>query len=240
MPRREILDFLTQYYFSDIHWLVSPRAPGPPAAIVSPPFSCSPPTSPLIGKADCKRLTRHSLFSNPTFQLVGKCCLSLKIFRHDQIIEPSSFMDQYQRWWNLDGVLRLLDVEFAVVIMRICSYASLFLPSPSHTIDTVRGMNLADIRSTCDGTGHTLSAMAAEMDRQGSLTRVQHLLLSGLKFRCEGKPHELWNSFRHAAQVAKELGLFQQYQHVSFQGSDLELNNELGCRAICILYIWDK
>ncbi|KAF2686242.1 hypothetical protein K458DRAFT_430100 [Lentithecium fluviatile CBS 122367] len=150
MPRSEILDFLTQYCVSEIHW-------------------------------------------------------------HDQIIEPSSFVDQYRRWWNSGLVLTLLDVEFAVVILRICSYASLFLPSPSRTIDTLRGMSLSDIRSTCDGIGDTLSAMAAEMDRQGSLTRV-----------------------------AKELGLYQQYRQPSFQVGDLEVDKELGCRAICILYIWDN
>ncbi|ORY04450.1 hypothetical protein BCR34DRAFT_544428 [Clohesyomyces aquaticus] len=179
MPRREILDFLIQYYVSEIHW-------------------------------------------------------------HDQILEPRSFKDTYRRWWTLDGILTLLDVEFAVVIMRICSYASLFLPSPTYNIDAVRGMKLADIRSICSEIGDTLFAMTVEMDRQGSLFRVQHLLFSGLKFHCEGNPHELWVALGHASQVAKELGLYDQFRQVWFQDDEVELDKELGCRAICLLYIWDN
>lgn len=155
-------------------------------------------------------------------------------------MEPSSFKDAYRRWWTLDGLLTLHDVEFAIVLLRICSYTSLFLPSPTYNIDAVRGMKLADIRSTCTEIGDNLFSMAVEIDRQGSLFRVQHLLFSGLRYHCEGNPHKLWVVLGHASQVAKELGLYDQFQQLWFQEDEVALENELGCRAMCLLYIWDK
>ena len=188
---------------------------------------------------------RHSppsLLTNPTSSRPAPVLRvrSLTVTRHDQIIEPRSFIDTYERWWKLGGVFTLLDVEFAVLIMRMCSYASLFLPSPNYNLDTVRGMNLSNIRSICSDVGNTLFSIAIDMDRWGSVVRVQHLLLYALKFHCEGNPHELWLALRHASQVAKELRFYERFDQVWFRDSDFDLDWEVGCRVMCVLYIWDK
>jgi hypothetical protein len=162
------------------------------------------------------------------------------MFRYDQIIEPSGFMEQYQRWRDLDGDYTFLSIEFTILVMRICAYTSLLLPSASYTLDSVRGTKLADIRSICKRIGRNLSIVANEVDGRSSLIRIQQQLFSGLQFYCEGEPHELLGTLRQAAQMAKDLGLYPEFRNVLFDGEHVRREEELGYRAVCILYIWDK
>ncbi|MCJ1431697.1 hypothetical protein MMC27_001052 [Xylographa pallens] len=125
----------------------------------------------------------------------------------DQLIHPPSFLAQYQEWWAKGTLLSVVDVEFAVLLLRICSYASQFLPSPSHTIDTIRGMLLADIRNTCDDIGDNLAAVCTSLDTRGSLLRVQHLCFAGLSSRCEGRTNAFWEALNGAIRVAQRVGI---------------------------------
>jgi hypothetical protein len=149
-------------------------------------------------------------------------------------------MEEYQRWRDLDSDFTFLDIEFTILVMRICAYTSLLLPSPSYTLDSVRGVKLADIRSICQKIGHNLSIAAREIDNRSSLIRIQQLLFSGLQYHCEGEPHELLGTMRQAAQMAKELGPYPECPNVMFDAEHIRLEGQLGYRAICILYIWDK
>ena len=101
--------------------------------------------------------------------------LTLENDRMDQLLHPPSFLTQYQQWWDKIDLSLVAEVEFAVLILRVCSYASEFLPSPSHTVDSIRGMSLADIRTTCEDISKDLAAICIGVDARGSLLRVQHL-----------------------------------------------------------------
>lgn len=98
----------------------------------------------------------------------------------DQLVHLPWLLTQYQQWWNLERLPAISDVEFTVLLLRICSYASQFLPSPSHTIDRIRGMSLVDIRDVCDDVADKLAAISARLNVRGSLLRVQHLSFLGL------------------------------------------------------------
>jgi hypothetical protein len=95
----------------------------------------------------------------------------------------------------------VFDLEFAVVILRMCSYASEFLPSQSYTIEKIRGMSLADIRKACDDIADDIALACTRLSPKGSLLRVQHLAFAGLMSRCEGRVRVSRDSLRCAIQV---------------------------------------
>ncbi|KAI0382392.1 hypothetical protein F5Y04DRAFT_45580 [Hypomontagnella monticulosa] len=156
----------------------------------------------------------------------------------DQAVHLPWFLSQYQRWWTIGRPTRVSEVDFAVLILRICSYACLFLPSPSYTLDRIRGVLLADIRSTCDDVAETLSGICSRIDARGSLVRVLHLSFFGLKTRCEGRINDFWEALGRAIRVAQSAGLHSG-SATSRHGLD-ELDKEMRRRAFCNLYVWDS
>ncbi|KAH6694898.1 hypothetical protein BKA61DRAFT_257048 [Leptodontidium sp. MPI-SDFR-AT-0119] len=156
----------------------------------------------------------------------------------DQLVHLPWFLAQYQRWWSLGQLPAVSDVEFAVLLLRICSYASQFLPSPSHTIDRIRGMSLIEIRDVCGNIADELAVIAARLHARGSLLRVQHLSFFGLGAQCEGRTNAFWEAIGSAIRVAQRAGI-----HRCFTGSMLEmheLEKEMRRRVFCNLYIWDS
>ncbi|CRG92720.1 Pyrimidine pathway regulatory protein 1 [Talaromyces islandicus] len=135
---------------------------------------------------------------------------------------------------NQDGP----EVDFAVLILRICSYASQFLPSPGYTLDKIRGVLLADIRNTCDETADSLAAIGRALDSRGSLIRVQHLAFYGLRCQMEGRRNDFWESLSRAVQVAQTVGLHSEAAR-SRPGMD-EIDKEMERRTFCNLFIWDS
>ncbi|KAL9065701.1 MAG: hypothetical protein Q9157_007385 [Trypethelium eluteriae] len=137
-----------------------------------------------------------------------------------------------------ERVRLVTEVDFAILILRICSYASQFLPSPGYTLDKIRGVLLADVRNTCDETADSLVAISTAADGRGSLTRVQHLAFSGLRYQIEGKTIASWEVLSHVIRVAQRVGIHSDATR-SRQGMD-EIDREMERRTFCNLYIWDS
>ncbi|KAF4631488.1 hypothetical protein G7Y89_g6643 [Cudoniella acicularis] len=73
---------------------------------------------------------------------------------------------------NKRPVLTLDDVEFAVLTLRVCLFASQFLPSPSYTIDTIRDVPLTHIRDTCCDIADKLATISASVHLTGPMIRL--------------------------------------------------------------------
>ena len=132
----------------------------------------------------------------------------------------------------------MVDIEFAVLLLRICSYASQFLPSPSYTVDRIRGMILADIRTACDDAANDLAVICARIDSRGSLLRVQHIAFAGLSSMCEGRTNAFWEALSCAIRVAQRVGI--RSDAVTWVHGMDELEKEMRRRTFCNLYIWDR
>ncbi|KAF2806013.1 uncharacterized protein BDZ99DRAFT_395113 [Mytilinidion resinicola] len=156
----------------------------------------------------------------------------------EQVVYAPWFLGQYQKWWTLGRLSGVLDVEFAVLFLRICSYASQFLPSPSYTIDRIRGMPLADIRDTCHDIAEKLAAICVRLDARGTLLRVQHLSVLGLQWQCEGRINAFWEALSNAVRVAQRIGLHR--GRAAWMHGMHEFDKEIRCRVFCNLYIWDS
>ena len=138
----------------------------------------------------------------------------------------------------MERVRLVSEVDFAILILRICSYVSQFLPSPGYTLDKIRGVLLADVRNTCDETADSLAAISTTADGRGSLIRVQHLAFLGLRCQIEGRTTTFWEVLSHAIRVAQSVGIHNGAAR-SRQGTD-EIVQEMERRTFCNLYIWDS
>ncbi|KAJ5532195.1 hypothetical protein N7494_008747 [Penicillium frequentans] len=135
-------------------------------------------------------------------------------------------------------------VEFAALILRICSYATQFLPSPTHTIDQIGGRPLADIRDTCSDIGRNLAKLCESLDWKGSLFRVQHILFAALKVSCEGRTDQFWEGIASASRAAQKAGVHTDTALKESldpsNGSARELHKEVRRRVFCSLYVLDS
>ncbi|PCG93834.1 Hypothetical protein PENO1_081430 [Penicillium occitanis (nom. inval.)] len=156
----------------------------------------------------------------------------------DQLIYLPWFLEQYQLWWTIERHSSVFDFEFAVTILRICSYTSEFLPSRSCTIEKVRGMNLTDIRQACDDVSNDLAIKCTLLNPKGGLLRVQHLAFAGLKSRCEGRVNDFRDNLKSAIQVAQNIGIDMDATEISPDMGELE--KEMRRRVFCNLYVWDS
>ncbi|PLB45529.1 hypothetical protein P170DRAFT_478483 [Aspergillus steynii IBT 23096] len=140
----------------------------------------------------------------------------------DQLVHLPWILAQYQHWRTIKVPSSIFEIEFTVLTLRICSYTSEFLPSPSCTVEQIQGISLADIRPACDEAADRLAELCLRLDSKGSLLRVQHLAFAGLKAKCEGRMSDFRNALRSAIQ---EMG---------------ELEKETRRRVFCNLYTWDS
>ncbi|KAL2866906.1 uncharacterized protein BJX67DRAFT_354362 [Aspergillus lucknowensis] len=156
-----------------------------------------------------------------------------------QLVHVPAFLAHYQKWWSKDRPMRLEDVEFAVLILRICSYAILFLPSPSFKGDEVGGQSFSEIRHICGNLGDSLAESCAALDWKGSMVRVQHLLFAALAFSCEGRTDKFWEGIASACRASQKAGLHANTSAPTGNGTQ-ELEKEIRRRTICNLYLLDS
>ncbi|KAJ4414382.1 hypothetical protein N0V85_003175 [Neurospora sp. IMI 360204] len=166
----------------------------------------------------------------------------------DQLVHVPWLMGKYQDWCNTlsadecatDDIarqLRVMDVDFVVLLLRIVSYALQFLPSPIYPLDKIRGVLLADVRNECDDIADTLEAISWALDGRGSLIRVHQLAFAALKSQTEGNINACWETVSRAIRIAQSIGIHS--DGVTAIGAD-ETDKEMARRVFCNLYAWDS
>lgn len=157
----------------------------------------------------------------------------------EQAVHGPTFLARYQEWWATNDPLNANDVEFSVLILRICAYAAQFLPSPTNSVDTIRGRPLAEIRKTCNEVADNLAATCLSLDPKGSLVRVQHILYFSFKASCEGKWGSFWEGIISACSAALTAGIYTDASVQEYYGAQ-ELEKEMNRRTFCVIYILDR
>jgi hypothetical protein len=156
----------------------------------------------------------------------------------DQLVHIPWFLPKYRALWLVERVTLVAEVDFIILVLRICSYALQFLPSPGYTLDKIRGMLLADVRTLCDEAADSLEAISTAADSRGSLFRVQHLAYYGLQCRAEGKTNASWEALSRAIRVAQNVGMHcdAATSRVNGESADREIER----MTFCNLYIYDS
>ncbi|KAA8645828.1 hypothetical protein EYZ11_010711 [Aspergillus tanneri] len=156
-----------------------------------------------------------------------------------QVIHAPSFLAEYQQWWTKDQPFTVPDIEFAVLILRVSSYAAQFLPAPSHTVGSIGGLSLTDIRNTCSEVGDSLAQACLSLDWKGSLVRVQHTLFLALKFSCECRTDRFWEGIASSSRAAQKAGIHADAPLPGADGAQ-NLEKEMERRTLCSLYVLDS
>ncbi|KGO67592.1 Transcription factor, fungi [Penicillium italicum] len=160
-----------------------------------------------------------------------------------QLIHAPSFMLYYYSWWAkqslqlLDEAIQVTHIDFTVLILRTCAFAAQFLPSPTYTVDSIRGMPLTRVREICNTVATNLNEVAEAVNERGSLFRVQHLCFYAFNQACEGRLGSSWGLLSSSIRVAHGLGYHRLAGSDSLLGDPLE--REMKRRVFCNLYVWD-
>ncbi|KAJ6151654.1 hypothetical protein N7470_007251 [Penicillium chermesinum] len=161
-----------------------------------------------------------------------------------QVVHAPSFLTQYQQWWAKGKPVGVADVEYAVLILRICSYATQFLPSSTHTTDQICGRSLSEIRNTCSDVAYSLAKLCEGLDWKGSMFRVQHIISAALTVSCEGRTDQFWEAIASASRAAQKAGIHtnigSKKSRVPQNDSAQELDKEVRRRVLCSLYVLDS
>lgn len=135
----------------------------------------------------------------------------------------------------MDRITTAQQVDTIALILRICSYALQFLPSPGYTLDKIRGVPLTKIRDSCDSIAQNLEMVAVAADTRGSFIRVQYLILHGLQCRMECNTSSFFQMIARATHVAQDVATTEDSSALPANTSPVD--HDIETRVFYNLYI---
>lgn len=157
----------------------------------------------------------------------------------DQLVQVPWFLPKYHSWWLQERVTLIAELDFVILILRVCAYTLRFLPSPTYSLDKIRGVLLSDVRNICDEIVDNLAAISTATDSRASLIRVQHLAFLSLQHQVEGSTSAFWEGLNRTIRAAQNLGIHRDAPRSPWESSN-ETIREMERRTFCNLYIWDS
>ena len=155
-----------------------------------------------------------------------------------EMVYSTTFLDRYNEWWS-HSCQSVDDLEFAALLVRLCSYSAQFLPSRNYTADTILGNSLYTIRKQCDATAVALSQSPMMKGNPPSITRIHQLFFRACYLKNEGQMKESWDILSEAIHEAHELGLHLDLQKRSSRFTS-EFDLEVGKITHWNLFLWDR
>ncbi|CAO1598731.1 hypothetical protein XANCAGTX0491_002491 [Xanthoria calcicola] len=155
-----------------------------------------------------------------------------------EMIDPNTFLERYDDWWS-HPCRNVQDVEFAALLLRLCSYTAQFLPSQNYTADTILGASLSTIRQECDATANALASTQFVQSSSRSIVRIHQLFFRACYLKNEGDMKGSWDVLSEAIREAQELGLHLDLRKGQGKFTS-EYDVEMGKRTYWNLWLWDK
>ena len=155
-----------------------------------------------------------------------------------EMVYPTTFTERYNEWWARP-CQSVDDVEFATLLLRLCSYTAQFLPSQNYTADTILGNSLSTIREQCHATAISLTQIPMIKEGLPSITRIHEHFFHACYLKNQGSMKESWNLLGKAIHEAQELGLHLESRKPDGR-SVSEYDIEMGKRTYWNLWLWDK
>lgn len=155
-----------------------------------------------------------------------------------EMVDPTTFLERYDDWWS-HPCRNVQDVEFAALLLRLCSYTAQFLPSQNYTADTILGASLSNIRQECDATANALASTQFVQSSSRSIVRIHQLFFRACYLKNEGDMKGSWDVLSEAIREAQELGLHLDLRKGQGKFTS-EYDVEMGKRTYWNLWLWDK
>jgi hypothetical protein len=155
------------------------------------------------------------------------------------LIYPTAFFSLYDRWWGTFSARSIENIEFGILLLRVCAYSAQFLPSRAYTADTISGVTISLVREQCHRLAIGLSRVCESAGGMRSFASVQGLCLAAAYLKNEGRIKEAWDLMGDLITTAYNLGIH--LETTTSRPSNLnELEKEMGRRVFWNLYIWDR
>lgn len=170
-------------------------------------------------------------------------CLIQNFFKEvnwiHEMIYSTSFLTQYEAWWDMLSRARMEDLEFGVLLLRICAYSAQFLPSRGYTADTICGVSISMIRKHCHKLADSLTRLCESAGGMRSFTSIQALCFAASYLENEGRMKEAWYLMGNVINFALDIGIHREATaSLSLQLSNVE--KDMRRRVFWNLYIWDR
>lgn len=146
-------------------------------------------------------------------------------------IEPQAFLQRYNAWWS-QASQGEEDIQFGVLILRLCVNSLQFLPAHVNAPQVLR-VSLDELEMFCNYSACLLDGF---LPRKTSLLRIQQLLFYIPTLTNVGNSKEAYHTLGEAVKEAREIDLFleDKWPPVS------EYDRELRRRTFWNLYTWDR
>jgi Fungal specific transcription factor domain len=150
-----------------------------------------------------------------------------------EMIIPEVFLEKYHLWWSASHPYSMEDVQFAALLLRLCSHAIQYLPNtPCPVLDQLDS-TLDEIQSMCESGATRLDDFSGH---HPSLLRLQQLFFYVCYLKNEGRIKQSWRVFSEAVNDIQDIGL-----HLDTLESDVnEHDKEISRRTFWNFYIWDR
>ncbi len=155
-----------------------------------------------------------------------------------EMVYPTTFTERYNEWWATP-CQSVDDIQFATLLLRLCSYTAQFLPSQNYTADTILGISLSAIREQCHATAISLTHTLMMNEGSPSITRIYEHFFHACYLKNQGSMKESWNILSKAVHEAHELGLHLESRKPNGRLVS-EYDIEMGKRTYWNLWLWDK
>ncbi|KAH8800388.1 fungal-specific transcription factor domain-containing protein [Xylogone sp. PMI_703] len=150
-----------------------------------------------------------------------------------EMICSVTFLDKYYSWWSQPHHNTEEDVQFSILILRLCLSSLQALPHPNHPTEGIINVPLAVLENDLYGKA---SKLDAHRPRIPCLIRVQHLFFHICYLKNNAEIKGSWFALSDAAKEAHELGL-----HLHDINDNLsEFESEIRRRVFWSLYVWDR
>lgn len=148
-------------------------------------------------------------------------------------IYPQIFLEKYNNWWYLPSYESDDDIQFGVLILRLCVNSLQFLPHPNYPTHGLINEPLEDTEARCDAAAVKLDSY---QPRKPSLLRIQQLLIYIPTLTNSGEAQESSDALHEAVKEAQSINLFLEEKW----GELTELDKEERRKTFWNLYVWDR
>ena len=150
-------------------------------------------------------------------------------------IHAPSFLSKYHDWWTLPTYAIDTDVQFGILILRLCINSIQFLPHPSGPSHPALQslVQLDEQERDCIQAARKLSDLKRS---RPSMIRIQHLLFHVPTLLNNGNTVESYKALEEAVKEGQRLELYLESKWRGLTEFEMEERR----RVFWYLYIWDR
>ncbi|EEH33528.2 hypothetical protein PAAG_04578 [Paracoccidioides lutzii Pb01] len=150
-----------------------------------------------------------------------------------EMIYPPTFMERYTSWWLQPAYQESDDIQFGILILRLCACSIQLLPHPNYPHEGTFQCSLRELETRCKSSANILDTFRP---RNMSLTRIQHMFYHAAFLANESNLRENWIILSDIVKEAHMLELHLENPKVKVTEFEMEMRK----RIFGTIHMWDK